>query len=133
MELTGGCLCGKTRYMLLAEPVSIGDCHCIDCRRSAGAPYVTWGSVRPAQLRLVAGGLRRVLHADRVRCFAECCGTHLFFEENGGAEWIDVTIASLDDPAKFAPRKNIWVEDKLPWVVLDPSIPSYARNSIDSP
>src|ERR1700712_160991 len=111
MELTGGCLCGKTRYVLSAEPASIGDCHCIDCRRSAGAPYVTWGSVRPAQLRLVAGGLRRGLHADRLRCFAECCGTHLFFEENGGAQWIDVTIASLDDPTQFAPRKSIWIED----------------------
>ena len=28
------------------EPaIALVDCHCIDCRRSAGAPYVQWGSV----------------------------------------------------------------------------------------
>lgn len=129
MELSGGCLCGKTRYVLLVEPVSLGDCHCIDCRRSTGAPYVTWGSVRPAQLRIVAGIPRRVSYANRVRSFAECCGTQLFFEENGGPEWIDVTIASLDDPTPFAPQKSIWTEDKLPWVVLDRHVPSYLRSS----
>jgi hypothetical protein len=39
---------------------------------------------------------------------------------------IDVTIASLDDPAPFAPQKAIWLEDKLPWVKLDESLPSFA-------
>ena len=128
MEINGGCLCGKTRYVLLAEPVSLGDCHCIDCRRSAGAPYVTWGSVRPAQLRLISGAVRRIPYAHRTRCFAECCGTHLFFEDNV-SEWMDVTIASLDDPTPFPPQKSIWTEDKLPWIVLDQNIPAYPRSS----
>jgi hypothetical protein len=38
---------------------------------------------------------------------------------------IDVTIASLDDPTPFAPQKAIFLEDKLPWVVIDDSIPSF--------
>ena len=45
MEITGGCLCGGTRYVLKSRPIALVDCHCIDCRRSAGAPYVQWGSV----------------------------------------------------------------------------------------
>ncbi len=40
---------------------------------------------------------------------------------------IDVTIASLDDPAPFAPQKAIWLEDKLPWVKLDESLPSFQK------
>jgi hypothetical protein len=39
----------------------------------------------------------------------------------------DVTIASLDDPAPFAPRKAVWLEDKLPWVVIDESLPSFQK------
>ncbi|PYK74688.1 MAG: GFA family protein, partial [Verrucomicrobia bacterium] len=55
MEITGGCVCGGTRYALTSAPFSLGDCHCIDCRRSAGAPYVTWGSVRREDLVVTRG------------------------------------------------------------------------------
>jgi len=52
---------------------------------------------------------------------------HLFFEDTKDSEMIDVTIASLDDPAPFAPQKTIWLEDKLPWVKLDESLPSFQK------
>jgi hypothetical protein len=53
----------------------------------------------------------------------------LFFEATEDSETVDVTIASLDDPAPFAPQKAIWLEDKLPWVTLDKSLPSFPKNS----
>jgi hypothetical protein len=129
MEITGGCLCGGTRYALKNRPFSLGDCHCIDCRRSAGAPYVAWGSVRREDLRLIKGEPRKIKHADRIRSFASCCGTHLFFEETNDSETIDVTIGSLDDPAPFAPQKTIWLEDKLPWVRLNEALPQFLKAS----
>ena len=75
------------------------------------------------------GKPRKVAHANRIRSFAACCGTHLFFEEAKDSETIDVTIASLDDPAPFAPQKTIWLEDKLPRVTIDRSLPSFPRSS----
>ena len=127
MELTGGCLCGGTRYKLESAPFALGDCHCIDCRRSAGAPVVTWGSVYRKDLHMILGKPRKINYANRVRSFAACCGTPLFFEESNDSETIDVTIASLDHPAPFASEKVIWLEDKLPWVVLDESLPHFQR------
>jgi hypothetical protein len=53
----------------------------------------------------------------------------LFFEETNDSETIDMTIASLDDPAPFAPQKVIWLEDKLPWVKLDESLPHFQKGS----
>ncbi len=126
-SIEGGCLCGGTRYRLLTAPVGVGDCHCIDCRRASGAPYVTWGSVRPDQLEVCKGEPRQVRHADRIRTFAACCGTPLFFAEDD--QWIDVAIATLDDPTPFAPEKAIWTEDRLPWVPLDPARPHFVRSS----
>ncbi len=127
MEITGGCVCGGTRYVLKSRPFALIDCHCIDCRRSAGAPYVTWGSVPRVDLVLTKGGPRKIAHANRIRSFAGCCGTHLFFEDSKDSDMIDVTIASLDDPAPFAPQKAIWLEDKLPWVTLDESLPMFQK------
>jgi hypothetical protein len=128
-KISGGCLCGATRYELGGVPSSVGDCHCIDCRKSSGAPFVTWGSVDRAAVRLISGELRRVAHANRVRCFASCCGTQLFFEDSADSATIDVTIATLDHPEAFSPKKIIWLEDRLPWVVLDPALPQFQRSS----
>src|SRR5262245_43009924 len=110
--IQGGCLCGGVRYRLNAQPVRLCDCHCIDCRRASGAPYVTWGSLQKKMVEVISGELRKVKHADRIRSFAACCGTPLFFEDNDQTEWIDVTIASLDFPESFVPDRAIWTEDR---------------------
>jgi len=71
----------------------------------------------------------KIAYTNQIRSFAACCGTHLFFKDSKDSNNIDVTIASLDDPARFAPRKAIWLEDKLPWVMLDESLPSFPKSS----
>jgi hypothetical protein len=82
----------------------------------------------PRQDLVVAKGEpRKIAYANRIRSFAACCGTHLFFEDSRDSDTIDVTIASLDDPAPFAPQKAIFLEDKLPWVAIDESLPSFQQ------
>ncbi|MGE5208329.1 MAG: GFA family protein [Alphaproteobacteria bacterium] len=127
MDITGGCVCGGTRYVLRSRPLTVVDCHCIDCRKSAGAPYVTWGTMPRKDLIITQGEPRKIPYENRIRSFASCCGTHLFFEDSADSDNIDVTVASLDDPRPFAPTKAIWLEDKLPWVVIDESIPSFQK------
>ena len=129
--IEGGCLCGGVRYRLGEVPTGVNDCHCIDCRRSSGAPFVTWGNVDRAALTLLKGTLRKIPHANRVRSFAACCGTHLFFEDAPNTSNVDVTIASLDDPVPFPPEMTIWTEDRLPWVALDECRPTYKRSRRD--
>jgi hypothetical protein len=77
---------------------------------------------------MIRGEPRKIQHAGRIRSFSACCGTPLFFEETNDSETVDVTIASLDDPAPFAPQKVIWLEDKLPWVKLDESLPHFQKS-----
>ena len=68
---------------------------------------------------MTKGEPRKISYANRIRSFAACCGTHLFFEDTKDSEAIDVTIASLADPAPFVPQKAIWLEDKLPLVAIE--------------
>ena len=112
--------------MVKSQPFALVDCHCVDCRRSAGAPHVQWGSVPRKDLVVTKGEARKIPYANRIRSFAACCGTHLFFEDSKESDMIDFTIASLDDPTPFPPQKTIFLEDKLPWIVIDESIPSFA-------
>ena len=92
-----------------------------------GCAYVVWGTMPRKDLVVTKGEPRKIAYANRIRSFAACCGTHLFFEDSEDSDTIDVTIASLDDPAPFAPQKAIWLEDKLPWVVIDESLPSFQK------
>jgi hypothetical protein len=80
-------------------------------------------------LVVTRGEPRKIAYANRIRSFAACCGTHLFFEDTKDSETVDVTIASLDEPTPFAPQKAIWLEDKLPWVKLDESLPMFQKTS----
>jgi hypothetical protein len=125
---TGGCLCGKVRYELLERAYRIADCHCVDCRRSSGAPYVTWGIVKRENFKVTQGELKQVAHADRLRSFAPCCGTPILFEDFANCPELDVTLASLDDPSGYQPERAIWIEDKLPWVCLDPHVRTMRTN-----
>jgi hypothetical protein len=86
---------------------------------------VQWGSVPRKDVVVTKGEPHKINYADRIRSFAACCGTHLFFEDSQDSDTLDVTIASLDDPVPFAPQKAIFLEDKLPWVAIDESIPSF--------
>jgi len=126
--IEGGCLFGGVRYRLHVRPKQGSDCHCEDCRRASAAPYVTWCNVPSKAIEILSGELRRVSYATRLRSFASCCGTPLFFQDEVSSETIDVTVVSLDDRKAFPPMAAIWTEDKLPWVKLDPSRPAFRRN-----
>ncbi len=52
--LRGGCFCGNIRYEAVGTPFNETNCHCSICRRTTGAPFVTWFSnqARRVSLRL---------------------------------------------------------------------------------
>jgi hypothetical protein len=125
--IEGGCLCGGVRYRLHTAPAKISNCHCIDCRRASAAPFVTWGAVQREAIEILSGELRKVHYAGRLRSFAACCGTPLFFQDDATSLSIDITIASLDHPESYAPEVAIWTEDRLPWAILNRSHPSFRQ------
>ncbi|MCF7687821.1 MAG: GFA family protein [Cephaloticoccus sp.] len=127
--LTGGCLCGRVRYELKRAPRNILDCHCIDCRRSSGAPYISWGTIDRDNFSLSRGKLKQVRFAGRIRSFAPCCGTQILFQVTKASPTCDLALASLDRPPAFKPRKALWCEDHLPWVPLAKTIPAYLQRT----
>jgi hypothetical protein len=44
---------------------------------------------------------------------------------------IDVTTATLDHPEQFPPTREIWIEHKVPWATLNPSLRHYPRTSVE--
>ncbi len=127
--IEGGCLCGRTRYRVSGTPENLCFCHCTNCRRAAGAPYVAWGTFRRDAFHLLDGGACVLYRSSpRVqRGFCGHCGTSLSYAHAERDGEIDVTLATLDDPARYEPECHIWVEDKLPWVRIEDGRPQYQR------
>jgi hypothetical protein len=62
------------------------------------------------------------------RSFCRSCGTALAFFSADDPEWIDVTVASMDQAEQMWPDDHIWSTDRLPWLMLDDDLPRLPRD-----
>lgn len=130
----GGCLCGAARYRINGAPLASILCHCRSCRKASSAPSVAWLTVRPDQFELHSGELRSYASSPGVaRTFCERCGSPLTYSSSGTPGELDVTTASLDDPARCPPRQELWLEHRIGWETPNPSLPQFPRDSGEGP
>jgi len=124
MNLEGGCACGTIRYKLAASPLIVHACHCRDCQRLTGGPFVIniWiekkfveaGPVAPKSFRLAGGSGK-----PNDVFFCERCGTTLWSRYDiVPSECLFVRAGTLDNPAAVTPDVHIFTRTKLPWVQL---------------
>lgn len=124
--LTGGCFCGAIRYETADVPFHQTNCHCSICRRTTGAPFVTWFSVPKAGFRFVQGTPTRFRSSTKAtRGFCGHCGTQLTFEFDDAPDEIDVTTCSLDDPERWPPVDHTYTGSQLAWIKLADGLPEY--------
>ncbi len=127
-ELTGGCHCGCVRYLVHAPVDDAFFCHCRDCRRSAGAPYVAWGRIKKSAFVVTRGTLAEHKSSREVtRGFCPDCGAGITYEHRDYAPDLDFLLVTLDEPEWVTPTYHLQVAEKLSWVELGDSLPKYAR------
>ena len=112
--LTGGCQCGAVRYALYAEP-DADICHCRMCQKAVGNVFMAVAGV-PLQHFAWTRGEPAVYRSSSAaeRGFCRDCGTPLTFRYVA-KDSINVTLGSLDEPAKAKPTKQHGIESRVPW------------------
>ncbi len=129
--IEGGCACGAVRYRCDSEPVTMFLCHCRDCQRASGGPFVAAVLLRREDFEFVKGTPR--YHATpstsggmHVRGFCPECGSRLTgAEKDTPTPFIGVTASSLDDPSGFRPRMHSFASRAQPWDRMDDDLPKY--------
>ena len=53
--MDGGCACGAVRYRISGTPNRTTNCHCEHCRRTSGAPFLTWIEIESSKFTIVKG------------------------------------------------------------------------------
>jgi hypothetical protein len=119
ISITGGCYCGAIRFLATQAPIYQANCHCANCRRAVGAQSVAWITVNRAHFRFEQGTPKRYrTDTGAWRTFCDGCGTSLTYERDSRPGEIDITTGCLDQPEAFPPAKDVFAEEKLPWVPL---------------
>nr|WP_298101586.1 GFA family protein [uncultured Shinella sp.] len=107
--LSGKCLCGRVEVSVRGEPLRIGICHCMDCRKESGSAFTYYG-VWPAQ-RFECSGEPSEFRGQR---FCPHCGSRLFALDGEEAE-IKLGILSMA-PTGLVPSYELWVKRREPWL-----------------
>ena len=126
----GGCHCGAVRYEASAPPERNSICHCIDCRRTSGAPLVAWALYAAGDVRVIKGTPKvRASSEHGRRHFCADCGTGLFYTNDQiFKDQIDVQSATLDDPDAIpAPVVQVQVAERIVWMADAHRSPEFAR------
>ncbi|MGD8415993.1 MAG: GFA family protein [Pseudomonadales bacterium] len=115
--IDGGCFCGAVRYRIDDGDYTVANCHCSMCRRTSGAPFVTWMVVPDTAFHYVRGEPAVLESSEKGRrYFCNRCGTPIACIVADHPHNVDVTTGSLDEPEKYVPALAVHEDTKLPWL-----------------
>src|SRR5690554_3221596 len=119
-QVTGGCLCGNVRIVAVGEPLRVGVCHCMDCRRHHGALFHA-SAIFPRDAVTTQGETGEY----QGRCFCPRCGSSVF--SRSGDE-VEVHLGALDAPDRFTPTYELWTIRRESWLPAFPVTKRFARD-----
>jgi hypothetical protein len=110
--MTGGCLCGRARYTIDAEPVYSGICHCQHCQRYTGSAFEPF-MILPRNAVRLEGKLKSFgLRSDRGGIvfyqFCPNCGSGVTNASEADPGIVVVLVGTLDDPSLFNPTVELF-------------------------
>jgi hypothetical protein len=119
-RFTGGCLCGKVRFVATGRPYRVGICHCLDCRKHHGALFHA-SAIFPQDSVTIEGEAREY----RGRHFCPSCGSTVF---GRSADEVEVNLGSLDAPNQLQPSYELWTVRRESWLPPFPLKHHYERD-----
>ena len=107
-EFTGGCLCGKVRIVAAGQPLRVGLCHCLDCRKHHGAVFYA-----AAVYHQDAVDIRGETNSYEGRHFCPKCGSSVYARSG---EEVEVHLGTFDLPNQLFPTYEGWNKRREAWL-----------------
>jgi len=120
---TGGCMCGAVRYTAKGQPLRVGLCHCMDCRKHHGALFHA-SAIFPKNAVTVEGEPG----SYQGRSFCPRCGSSVFSQTG---DEMELHLGALDAPDQFRPSYELWTIRREGWLPDFPEMTLYERDRED--
>ena len=120
------CLCGGVRIEIEGAFVRATHCHCSMCRKSHGAAFATYGTVKADRVKITAGEELITRYASSpgvARWFCSRCGSNLRWFSEKHADLFEVPYGLLDDDPQTNPSMHIFTQYKAPWYDIADALP----------
>jgi len=110
--LTGQCLCGQVTYTGKGDPSAVHACHCRDCSRFMGGPFLGVEFTQGVDAQGPVNWFKSSEWGERGSC--KSCGSALFWRLQEGEAHFTVTLGSLDNREAIAPIDRHIFIDAMP-------------------
>lgn len=116
--IKGSCLCEAVQYEYEGSFDEVVMCHCNQCKKAQGTPFVTNAPIELAQFKFTSGvdALKTFLSsANKKRVFCGNCGSPLYSQRTDMPETIRLRLGTVTEGEAPAPHYEIYCESKSAW------------------
>ena len=123
---TGGCQCGKIRYLLKDEPLRLYACHCTVCQQQSGSAF-GMSMVMDKESVEIKGKLkifvRTAESASKITSFfCPECGNRIYAVSPFNGDILIIKPGTLDDTRWLTRSRMIWMKSAQKWVPVPNSM-----------
>ncbi len=135
----GGCACGAVRYRVVGKPVVGTVCHCKFCQKRLASAFAILASFKQEDIEFLQGEVHEVEHrsdeSGRWLRMSLCskCGTTVAHTAEVRPGMRTIAGGTFDEPAWFNIDRHIWVQSKLPWIVIPEDVATYSQGYVPPP
>jgi hypothetical protein len=136
--LKGSCLCGAINYEYLGSINDVVICHCDQCKRAQGTPFVTNAPLSLDKFAFTKGTevLKEFLSSpNKRRVFCGNCGSPFYSQRLDMPETIRLRLGTITEGHIPPPSYEIYCDSKAQWFQAELSAPpaSSAAPALSSP
>ena len=117
-RIEGGCFCSSVRYSFESDDYLSSNCHCSMCRRTSGAPFVSWMAIPLSHFQYTQGQPKKLNSSSHgARYFCPECGTQMYgVLAEDGPKTISIRPGTTNQRAQLPPKRQIWGHSAMPWI-----------------
>ncbi|MDX1452404.1 MAG: GFA family protein [Oleiphilaceae bacterium] len=129
--LKGSCLCQSIQYEYTGELDEVAVCHCHQCKRAQGTPFVTNAPIHTARFRYTSGteNLKEYFSSpNKRRVFCGQCGSPLFSQRTDMPDIIRLRLGTVTQGHIPEPHYEIYCASRSAWFKADSQRLHYEQN-----
>mgnify|MGYP000533670672 CR=1 FL=1 len=116
--LSGGCLCGRVKFLVKENFKDFYQCHCKQCQQLTGSAFTSNILTEPGNIKWLIGQdcIALYEHPTRVfsKSFCKVCGSGLPYINKSKTSLV-IPAGSLNEPPSLHPQANIFTSEEACW------------------
>ena len=130
-NFTGICLCRAVSYKINKTALKTFNCHCEDCKKCSGAPYLTNIFVKEATLD-IQGNFKSYTNQSEsgskiTKKFCRQCGCQMFSSNEGRPRLVRVHTGTVNELEVVKPQGGVWLSKKILSIKMDENLRSVSK------